>query len=145
MHYFQISTNVDESHPNDDVQGTSNSQQQQPSSQGFNGLRQRSGSFSSELITPTDDISISNHNQITNNRNHMDHQNAYEKAWLVRKWYNFDVNFMKPLLTHSRPSLMETMPQFCLPISRLLTSTQQLNDKDEFLGTETTHSDNQKV
>nr|XP_046911145.1 sodium/hydrogen exchanger 9-like isoform X2 [Dermatophagoides farinae] len=145
LHYFQISTNVDESHPNDDVQGTSNSQQQQPSSQGFNGLRQRSGSFSSELITPTDDISISNHNQITNNRNHMDHQNAYEKAWLVRKWYNFDVNFMKPLLTHSRPSLMETMPQFCLPISRLLTSTQQLNDKDEFLGTETTHSDNQKM
>ena len=77
-------------------------------------------------------------------RNYSD-QNEYEKAWLVRKWYNFDVNFMKPLLTHSRPSLMETMPQFCLPISRLLTSTQQLNDKDEFLGTETTHSDNQKV
>lgn len=140
LHYFQISTNVDESHPIDDnSQGTSNGPQQR----GFNGFRQRSGSFSSDLITPTDDVTISNHNQHTN-RNQLDHQNSYEKAWLVRKWYNFDVNFMKPLLTHSRPSLMETMPQFCLPLTRLLTSTQQLNDKDEFLGSETT-AEHQKV
>lgn len=53
-------------------------------------------------------------------------KSPYEKAWLVRKWYNFDVRFMKPLLTHSRPTLMETLPNCCLPISRLLTSTQQL-------------------
>ncbi|XP_077514724.1 na[+]/H[+] hydrogen exchanger 3 isoform X4 [Amblyomma americanum] len=50
----------------------------------------------------------------------------YEKAWLVRKWYNFDVRFMKPLLTHSRPTLLDTLPQCCLPLAHVLTSTEQL-------------------
>ncbi|XP_067121940.1 sodium/hydrogen exchanger 6-like isoform X1 [Centruroides vittatus] len=59
----------------------------------------------------------------------------FEKAWLVRKWSNFDVMFMKPLLTHSRPTLMETLPSCCLPLARILTSTEQLsqdnNKKDD--------------
>lgn len=54
----------------------------------------------------------------------------YEKAWLVRKWYNFDVRFMKPLLTHSRPTLIETLPSCCMPIAHLLTSTEQLTQDD---------------
>ncbi|CAG2108816.1 unnamed protein product, partial [Medioppia subpectinata] len=58
-------------------------------------------------------------------------RSAYEKAWLVRKWYNFDVRFMKPLLTHSRPSLMDTLPDCCLPLARLLTTTQQMS-ADEY-------------
>ena len=33
---------------------------------------------------------------------------------------------MKPLLTHSNPTLMETMPGCCLPLARLLTSNEQL-------------------
>jgi solute carrier family 9 (sodium/hydrogen exchanger), member 6/7 len=33
---------------------------------------------------------------------------------------------MKPLLTNSRPTLMETLPSFCLPLARLLTTTEQL-------------------
>lgn len=33
---------------------------------------------------------------------------------------------MKPLLTHSRPTLLETLPVCCNPIARLLTTTQQL-------------------
>ena len=33
---------------------------------------------------------------------------------------------MKPLLTNSTPNLMETMPRFCLPLSRLLTTTEQI-------------------
>lgn len=54
----------------------------------------------------------------------------YEKAWLVRKWYNFDVRFMKPLLTHSRPTLLDTLPQCCLPLAHVLTSTEQLMQED---------------
>ncbi|XP_053207171.1 sodium/hydrogen exchanger 9-like isoform X1 [Panonychus citri] len=57
-------------------------------------------------------------------------RSVYEKAWLVRKWYNFDVRYMKPLLTHSRPTLMDTLPGCCLPISRLLTTTQQLTSDE---------------
>ncbi|XP_037076021.1 sodium/hydrogen exchanger 7-like isoform X3 [Pollicipes pollicipes] len=49
-----------------------------------------------------------------------------EKALLVRLWSDFDTSFMKPLLTHSRPTLLETMPLCCHPLARLLTSTQQL-------------------
>ncbi len=33
---------------------------------------------------------------------------------------------MKPFLTHSSPSLMETLPECCMPISRMLTSQEQL-------------------
>lgn len=55
-------------------------------------------------------------------------RSPYEKAWLVRKWYNFDVRFMKPLLTNSRPTLIDTLPDCCLPIARVLTTTEQLND-----------------
>lgn len=57
-------------------------------------------------------------------------QEKFEKAWLVRKWSNFDVMFMKPLLTHSRPTLMETLPSCCMPLARLLTSTEQLSQDD---------------
>lgn len=33
---------------------------------------------------------------------------------------------MKPLLTHSRPTLLETLPVCCSGIARLLTTTEQL-------------------
>uniref|UniRef100_T1IZ25 Sodium/hydrogen exchanger n=1 Tax=Strigamia maritima TaxID=126957 RepID=T1IZ25_STRMM len=55
---------------------------------------------------------------------------AYEKAWLIRIWYNFDIKYMKPFLTHSRPTLLETLPLCCSPIARLLTSTQQLSQPE---------------
>lgn len=35
-------------------------------------------------------------------------------------------SYMKPLLTHSRPTLLETLPVCCNPIARLLTTTEQL-------------------
>lgn len=60
-------------------------------------------------------------------------RSAYEKAWLVRKWYNFDVRFMKPLLTNSRPTLMDTLPDCCLPITRLLTTTEQLSSDEPYI------------
>lgn len=34
--------------------------------------------------------------------------------------------YMKPLLTNSRPTLFETLPSFCTPLARILTTTEQL-------------------
>ncbi|XP_061581622.1 sodium/hydrogen exchanger 6a [Cololabis saira] len=62
-----------------------------------------------------------------------------ESAWLFRIWYNFDHNYMKPILTHSGPPLTATLPACCGPLARLLTSPQayenecQLKDDDSDL------------
>uniref|UniRef100_A0A1A8JGU5 Solute carrier family 9 (Sodium/hydrogen exchanger), member 6b n=1 Tax=Nothobranchius kuhntae TaxID=321403 RepID=A0A1A8JGU5_NOTKU len=59
-----------------------------------------------------------------------------ESAWPFRIWYNFDHNYLKPLLTHSGPPLTATMPACCGPLARCLTSPQayenegQLHDND---------------
>lgn len=82
-------------------------------------------------------------------------RNSHEKAILARIWGNFDTKwvavetwlktkstswqadtsyrYMKPLLTHSRPTLLETLPVCCNPIARLLTTTQQLTQVSEEL------------
>lgn len=49
-----------------------------------------------------------------------------EKAMLARVWGSFDSHYMKPFLTHSRPTLLETLPVCCNPIARLLTTTEQI-------------------
>jgi hypothetical protein len=49
-----------------------------------------------------------------------------EKAWMARIWADFDVRYMKPFLTHARPTLLDTLPVCCNPIARLLTTTEQL-------------------
>ncbi|XP_034461608.1 sodium/hydrogen exchanger 6-like [Hippoglossus hippoglossus] len=60
----------------------------------------------------------------------------HESAWPFRIWYNFDRNYLKPLLTHSGPPLTATMPACCGPLARCLTSPQayenegQLHDDD---------------
>lgn len=126
LNHFFIATNVDDE---DQLRGGTG---------GF-GPRSRSGSFSGELISPADDVTVG---QPSTSTTLIGSKNAYEKAWLVRKWYDFDVNFMKPLLTHSRPSLMETMP-CCLPISRFLTSTQQMAPGTEPLSSD--HPSHPKV
>ncbi|CAF89216.1 unnamed protein product, partial [Tetraodon nigroviridis] len=60
----------------------------------------------------------------------------HESAWPFRMWYNFDHNYLKPLLTHSGPPLTATLPACCGPLARCLTSPQayenegQLNDDD---------------
>uniref|UniRef100_A0A674B570 Sodium/hydrogen exchanger n=1 Tax=Salmo trutta TaxID=8032 RepID=A0A674B570_SALTR len=48
----------------------------------------------------------------------------HESAWLFRIWYNFDHNYLKPILTHSGPPLTVTMPACCGPLARCLTSPQ---------------------
>ncbi|KAK8720596.1 hypothetical protein OTU49_013217, partial [Cherax quadricarinatus] len=59
------------------------------------------------------------------------HSSKIEKAWLFRIWSKFDVKFMKPFLTNSRPTLLDTTPLCCAPLARLLTTTEQLTqDRD---------------
>ncbi|XP_067103761.1 sodium/hydrogen exchanger 6a isoform X2 [Osmerus mordax] len=63
----------------------------------------------------------------------------HESAWLFRIWYNFDHNYLKPILTHSGPPLTTTLPACCGPLARCLTSPQayenegQLKDDDSDL------------
>ncbi|XP_035709272.1 sodium/hydrogen exchanger 9 isoform X4 [Folsomia candida] len=52
-----------------------------------------------------------------------------DKALMARWWQKFDQRYMKPLLTHSRPTLLETLPVFCTPIARILTTTEQLTQE----------------
>jgi len=49
-----------------------------------------------------------------------------EKSWLALQWAGIDRKFFKPLLTHSNPTLMDTLPNRCLPIGRVFTSREQL-------------------
>ncbi|XP_068960799.1 sodium/hydrogen exchanger 9 isoform X1 [Petaurus breviceps papuanus] len=51
-----------------------------------------------------------------------------ESAWLFRIWYGFDHKYLKPILTHSGPPLTTTLPEWCNPISRLLTSPKAYGD-----------------
>ncbi|KAM5146848.1 sodium/hydrogen exchanger 6 [Mantella aurantiaca] len=54
-----------------------------------------------------------------------------ESAWLFRLWYNFDHNYLKPLLTHSGPPLTATLPGCCGPIARCLTSPQAYENQEQ--------------
>ncbi|VDO28063.1 unnamed protein product [Brugia timori] len=54
-------------------------------------------------------------------------QNPWDKAFLPRKWYNFDASFMKPFLTNANPTLLETMPSFMAPFAKIFTTKQQLS------------------
>ncbi|NWS55904.1 SL9A9 protein, partial [Chunga burmeisteri] len=57
-----------------------------------------------------------------------------ESAWLFRIWYGFDHKYLKPILTHAGPPLTTTLPEWCNPVARLLTSPtaygDQLKDDD---------------
>ncbi|KAJ1198357.1 hypothetical protein NDU88_002198 [Pleurodeles waltl] len=54
-----------------------------------------------------------------------------ESAWLFRRWYNFDSNYLKPLLTHSGPPLTNTLPSCCGPLARCLTSPQAYENQEQ--------------
>uniref|UniRef100_A0A8C0WB30 Sodium/hydrogen exchanger n=1 Tax=Castor canadensis TaxID=51338 RepID=A0A8C0WB30_CASCN len=63
-----------------------------------------------------------------------------ESAWLFRIWYNFDHNYLKPLLTHSGPPLTTTLPACCGPIARCLTSPQAYEVRSQFSQLALTHN-----
>ncbi|XP_068056885.1 sodium/hydrogen exchanger 9 isoform X5 [Anomalospiza imberbis] len=52
-----------------------------------------------------------------------------ESAWLFRIWYGFDHKYLKPLLTHAGPPLTSTLPEWCNPVARLLTSPRAYGDQ----------------
>ncbi|KAJ8246981.1 hypothetical protein GJAV_G00257430 [Gymnothorax javanicus] len=54
-----------------------------------------------------------------------------ESAWLFRIWYNFDRNYLKPILTHSGPPLTATLPGCCGPLARCLTSPQAYENEEQ--------------
>ncbi|XP_040298027.1 sodium/hydrogen exchanger 6 [Bufo bufo] len=54
-----------------------------------------------------------------------------ESAWIFRLWYNFDHNYLKPLLTHSGPPLTSTLPNCCGPLARCLTSPQAYENQEQ--------------
>lgn len=53
-------------------------------------------------------------------------QSKPEKSWLAQQWAGVDTRLFKPLLTHANPTLMETLPNRCLPLGRVFTSKEQL-------------------
>ncbi|XP_032569695.1 sodium/hydrogen exchanger 6 isoform X3 [Drosophila sechellia] len=113
-----VYNSMDNSHPQTDVEGG-----------GVNRNKMRlSGGTDTNLDTPVDGPNGSLGGASGGRR-----RNSHEKAILARIWGNFDTKYMKPLLTHSRPTLLETLPVCCNPIARLLTTTQQLTqDGSEF-------------
>ncbi|KAM6127869.1 LOW QUALITY PROTEIN: sodium/hydrogen exchanger 9 [Phoenicopterus ruber ruber] len=52
-----------------------------------------------------------------------------ESAWLFRIWYGFDHKYLKPILTHAGPPLTMTLPEWCNPVARLLTSPSAYGDQ----------------
>ncbi|EDV59114.1 sodium/hydrogen exchanger 7 isoform X2 [Drosophila erecta] len=119
-----VYNSMDNSHPQ-----TSDGYLQDVEGGGVNrGKMRLSGGTDSNLDTPVDGPNGSLGGASGGRR-----RNSHEKAILARIWGNFDTKYMKPLLTHSRPTLLETLPVCCNPIARLLTTTQQLTqDGSEF-------------
>lgn len=44
---------------------------------------------------------------------------------IFRFWHSFDKNFMKPFLTNATPTLVETLPECCMPVAKFLTTKEQ--------------------
>ncbi|XP_018119315.1 sodium/hydrogen exchanger 9 isoform X1 [Xenopus laevis] len=84
-------------------------------------------------VDPDQDLKEIAGNQSTENQNGS--STKAESAWLFRMWYGFDHKYLKPILTHSGPPLTSTLPEWCSPIARLLTSPkaygqEKLKDDD---------------
>ena len=64
--------------------------------------------------------------QHSHNIDHEKHDPRKDRSWLARVWKRIDFDCMKPMLTHSRPTLMDTLPGCCLPCAKLCTSSEQV-------------------
>ncbi|XP_071991767.1 sodium/hydrogen exchanger 7 isoform X2 [Engystomops pustulosus] len=54
-----------------------------------------------------------------------------ESAWIFRLWYSFDHNYLKPMLTHSGPPLISTLPSWCGLVAKCFTSPQVYNNPEQ--------------
>ncbi|XP_059867366.1 sodium/hydrogen exchanger 9 isoform X1 [Delphinus delphis] len=78
-------------------------------------------------VDPDEDLKEPSSHQEANNSGKS--TTKTETAWLFRMWYSFDHKYLKPILTHSGPPLTTTLPEWCGPISRLLTSPQAYGEQ----------------
>ncbi|KAE8604272.1 hypothetical protein XENTR_v10014649 [Xenopus tropicalis] len=78
-------------------------------------------------VDPDQDLKENAANQRTENQNGS--STKAESAWLFRIWYGFDHKYLKPILTHTGPPLTSTLPEWCSPIARLLTSPKAYGEK----------------
>ena len=53
-------------------------------------------------------------------------EHAKKQSWLARMWKTLDNDCMRPLLTSSKPTLIETLPECLLPCAKLCTSYEQM-------------------
>ncbi|XP_045486370.1 sodium/hydrogen exchanger 7 isoform X11 [Pieris rapae] len=68
---------------------------------------------------------------VGNSESHRDSgDSGTEKSRLAKLWGALDSRLLKPLLTHARPPLTETLPAFFRPLARLLTTTRQYTQGD---------------
>ncbi|NXG33736.1 SL9A9 protein, partial [Dromaius novaehollandiae] len=82
-------------------------------------------------VDPDEDLKAEAANQRASNLDK--NTTKAESAWLFRIWYGFDHKYLKPILTHAGPPLTTTLPEWCSPVARLLTSPSAYGDqlKDE--------------
>ncbi|NXY67476.1 SL9A9 protein, partial [Glareola pratincola] len=85
-------------------------------------------------IDPDEDLKAEDANQTASNLDK--NTTKAESAWLFRIWYGFDHKYLKPILTHTGPPLTTTLPEWCNPVARLLTSPSAYGDQLKDDGTD---------
>ena len=109
-------------------------QEMQPFSKNANGSLNNNGpnhgaNQSASNLTKSPFASISpTGNQYIVSPNYITQPVEDDRAWLVRKWRIFDCRFLKPFVCNSSPTLMDTLPNVLLPLAKLLTTNEQLNN-----------------
>ncbi|KFV88550.1 Sodium/hydrogen exchanger 9 [Struthio camelus australis] len=78
-------------------------------------------------VDPDEDLKAEAANQRVSNLDK--NTTKAESAWLFRIWYGFDHKYLKPILTHAGPPLTTTLPEWCNPVARLLTSPRAYGDQ----------------
>ncbi|XP_029646174.1 sodium/hydrogen exchanger 9 isoform X1 [Octopus sinensis] len=129
LQWLKIRVGVDEEHeqPFEPVRTAINRQKQYST---MDGPASEQSSSSAAGGTPSNSTAAGVPNQTSTSPGSVPSEQppSGEKAWLVLHWYNFDTKYMKPFLTNSRPLLTETLPTWCLPIAKLLTTNEQLSE-----------------
>ncbi|NXR23371.1 SL9A9 protein, partial [Cinclus mexicanus] len=90
-------------------------------------LQIRFGFFYRVGVDPDEDLKAKTASQSASNLDK--NTTKAESAWLFRIWYGFDHKYLKPLLTHTGPPLTSTLPEWCNPVARLLTSPSAYGDQ----------------